>query len=240
VGTQRVQSIVEKCFPHARIERLDTDTTTRKDAYHRVLGGFRSGKIDILIGTQMIAKGLHFPNVTLVGIVYADLSLHLPDFRAGERTFQLLAQVAGRAGRGDVSGEVIVQTFTPFNAAIQHARRLDFETFSDQELEFRRELSYPPFAHLVLIKLSGKAEPKVSFCANTLHARILANAPETIVVSEACPAPLARAKGRYRYQILMRSRSVSTMTRTVRAAISEARLPKDVRCAVDVDALSLL
>jgi primosomal protein N' (replication factor Y) len=240
VGTQRVETIIGKCFPQARVERLDADTTTRKDAYRRVLGDFRSGKIDILIGTQMIAKGLHFPNVTLVGIVYADLSLHLPDFRAGERTFQLLAQVAGRAGRGDVSGEVIVQTYTPFNAAVQHARRLDYDGFADEELEFRRELAYPPFTHLLAIHLSGKADEKVMFCAGKLQACVVRHAPETVVVSDACPAPIARAKGRFRHQILMRSRSAAAMSRAVRAALAEFALPRDVRCSVDVDALSLL
>lgn len=240
IGTQRVETIVRKCFPHARVERLDTDTTSRKDAYQRVLGGFRAGKIDILIGTQMIAKGLHFPNVTLVGIVYADLSLHMPDFRAGERTFQLLAQVAGRAGRGDVSGEVIVQTYTPFHPAVQKARRLDYDTFCDEELAFRRELSYPPAAHLVLLKLKGGSEQRVTFCAGKLQQCLCRAAPKTVLVSDACPAPLARARGKFRYQILVRSRSVAAINKAVRAAMAEAQLPRDVQCAVDVDALSVL
>ncbi len=128
-GTQRVEDILGKLFPHARIKRMDADVMKRKDDYRRVLGEFRHGKIDILIGTQMIAKGLHFPNVTLVGIIYADMALHQPDFRAGERTFQLLTQVAGRAGRGDIEGEVFVQAFTPFHPAIQYARRHDFVGF---------------------------------------------------------------------------------------------------------------
>ena len=129
IGTQRIEKIVAKCFPHAKAQRIDADVTTKKDSYERILGDFKTGKTDILIGTQMIAKGLHFPNVTLVGIVYADLSLHMPDFRAGERTFQLLAQVAGRAGRGDVSGQVIIQTYTPHNPSVQAARRIDYEGF---------------------------------------------------------------------------------------------------------------
>ncbi len=137
-GTQNVEDILGKLFPHARIKRMDADVMKRKDDYRRVLGEFRHGKIDILIGTQMIAKGLHFPNVTLVGIIYADMALHQPDFRAGERTFQLLTQVAGRAGRGDIEGEVFVQAFTPFHPAIQYARRHDFLGFYEQELEFRR------------------------------------------------------------------------------------------------------
>ena len=119
---------------------MDVDTTKKKGAHERILSSFGAGEADILLGTQMIAKGLHFPNVTLVGVIFADMSLHMPDFRAAERTFQLLTQVAGRAGRGDVVGGVIVQTYTPFHPAIQAARRLDFEGFYDQEIEFRKEL----------------------------------------------------------------------------------------------------
>src|SRR6185436_15127770 len=126
---------------------------------------FRLGKIDILVGTQMIAKGLHFPNVTLVGIIYADLSLHIPDFRAGERTFQLLTQVAGGAGRGDVEGEVFVQAFTPFHPAIQYARRHDFIGFYEQEIEFREQLRYPPIARIALLTVKGRNEDKVRLSA---------------------------------------------------------------------------
>ena len=133
----------------------------RKDDYRKTLGDFRAGKTDILVGTQMIAKGLHFPNVTLVGIIYADLALHQPDFRAGERTFQLLTQVAGRAGRGDVEGEVFVQAFTPFHPAIQFARRHDFTGFYEQEIEFREQLKYPPISRVALLTLKGRNEDKV-------------------------------------------------------------------------------
>src|SRR5438093_2478570 len=141
----------------------------RKDGYRRSLGDFRSGKIDILVGTQMIAKGLHFPNVTLVGIIYADLSLHQPDFRAGERTFQLLTQVAGRAGRGDVEGEVVVQAFTPFHPAIQYARWHDFTGFYEQEIEFREQLKYPPLTRAALLTLKRLNEDKVKFSADYLR-----------------------------------------------------------------------
>ena len=241
VGTQRVETIVRKCFPHAVIARMDADATTGKDAYDEILGDFRSGKTHILIGTQMIAKGLHFPNVTLVGVVYADLSLHMPDFRASERTFQLLAQVAGRAGRGEVSGEVIVQTYTPFSPAVQAARRVDFEGFCDQELEFRRELSYPPFAHLVCITLRGKSEEHVSFSAGSLAHRIERSGSDgRFMISEATPAPLARAKGFYRYQVILRGPSTRAMTKPIRAALAAMNFPKGVTCSVDVDALSLM
>lgn len=165
LGTQRVEETLAKLFPHARVKRMDADVMKRKDDYRRVLGDFRTGKIDILVGTQMIAKGLHFPNVTLVGIIYADLALHQPDFRAGERTFQLLTQVAGRAGRGDLEGEVFVQAFTPFHPAIQYARRHDFVGFYEQEIEFREQLKYPPVSRVALLTLKGRNEEKVKFSA---------------------------------------------------------------------------
>jgi len=240
IGTQRVEKIVTKCFPQAVVQRLDADMTTRKDAYERILGDFRAGKTNILIGTQMVAKGLDFPNVTLVGVIYADLSLHLPDFRAGERTFQLLAQVAGRAGRGDVPGEVIVQTYTPFHPAVQAARRLDYEGFCDQEIEFRRELKYPPFAHLVCLTLRGPSEEKVAFTAAALARALRAALPERVVVARPAPAPLAKAKGRYRYQIMLRSPSVRSLAGPMRETLRGFRMPPKVTCAVDVDALSLL
>ena len=165
LGTQKVEDVLGKLFPQARVRRMDADVMKRKEDYRKVLGDFRTGKIDILIGTQMIAKGLHFPNVTLVGIIYADMALHQPDFRAGERTFQLLTQVAGRAGRGDVEGEVFVQAFTPFHPAIQFARRHDFVGFYEQEVEFREQLKYPPASRVALLTLKGHSEDKVKFSA---------------------------------------------------------------------------
>lgn len=240
VGTQRVESVLGKLFPKARIQRMDTDVTGTKGAHDRILGEFRAGRIDILIGTQMIAKGLHFPNVTLVGVIYADLSLHMPDFRAGERTFQLLAQVAGRCGRGEVPGEVLVQTYTPFHPAVQLARRLDYEGFSDQEMEFRKELSYPPFSHLVCLTFKGKSEARVSFTATSVLRRLRPAMPENVTVAGPSPAPLARAKGFYRYQIMLRAPSVVRMTQGVRKALADCDMPADIHCAVDVDAVSLM
>jgi primosomal protein N' (replication factor Y) len=169
LGTEKVEDTLVKLFPHARVKRLDSDALKRKDDMRRILSDFRVGKIDILVGTQMIAKGLHFPNVTLVGIIYADLGLHQPDFRAGERTFQLLTQVAGRAGRGDVEGEVIVQAFAPFHPAIQYARRHDFNGFYEQEIEFREQLKYPPITRVALLTIKGRNEDKVKFSADHLR-----------------------------------------------------------------------
>ncbi len=240
IGTQRVEATVKACFPHASVQRMDADVTQRKHSHASILGEFRSGKTDILIGTQMIAKGLHFPNVTLVGVVFADLSLHMPDFRAGERTFQLLAQVAGRAGRGDVSGEVIVQTYTPFHAAVQAARRLEYENFCDQELEFRKELTYPPFGHLACLLVRGKQENKVSFCASTLASRIQKKAGAEVIVADAVPAPIERIRSEYRYQVILRSVSAVKMRELINGAMKDLSLPKGVHCSIDMDAVSLM
>lgn len=239
-GTERVESALQKCFPQARVARMDSDTTTRKGSHARILGNFRGGKIDILVGTQMIAKGLHFPRVTLVGVISADTALHLPDFRAGERTFQLLTQVAGRAGRGDVAGEVLVQTYTPFHPAIQAARHLAYEDFTDQEIEFRRQLFYPPFSRLICLTFRGPDE-KVTEEATQQFYRVLAlQLPASVSSAEPGPAPLARAKGKYRFQILLRiprNKSISKLLLNARMAF---KWPADVHCSIDVDALSLM
>lgn len=240
LGTERVEEILRRLFPRARVARMDSDTMTRKDDYRRVLGEFRVGRIDVLIGTQMIAKGLDFPNVTLVGVVHADLALHLPDFRAGERTFQLLIQVAGRAGRGDVAGEVIVQTFTPFHIAIQAARRLDWATFYDQELAFRRELGYPPFTHMILCLLRGESEITVADAAAAAAGQLRSLLGDLAVVPDPAPAPIARIRGRYRYQILIRTGKILDVLNLLRPWIRHAPWPAGVEGTFDVDAVSIL
>jgi primosomal protein N' (replication factor Y) len=149
LGTQRIEEAVRRVLPRAKIERMDTDTMSKKNRFREVLSAFRAGKVDVLVGTQMIGKGLDFPNVTLVGLVDADMSMHVPDFRANERTFQLLVQVAGRAGRGDRAGEVVVQTFTPQAEAIQFSRHADFAGFAASELKVRKDFHYPPYRHLI-------------------------------------------------------------------------------------------
>jgi primosomal protein N' (replication factor Y) len=257
-GTQRVEETLAKLFPQARIKRMDADTMKRKDDYRKVLGDFRVGKTDILVGTQMIAKGLHFPNVTLVGIIYADLALHQPDFRAGERTFQLLTQVAGRAGRGDVEGEVFVQAFAPFHPAIQFARRHDFTGFYEQEMEFREQLKYPPVSRIALLTLKGRNEEKVKFSAEHLK-RILESKVQSpkskdspggttsdvgswtldLVISGPAPAPLPRAETFYRYQIMLRTRAMSKLSQALAKIIGTLVLPDDVTLTVDIDPVNL-
>ena len=240
-GTQKVEEVLAKLFPKARVKRMDADTMKRKDDYRHVLGDFRAGKIDILVGTQMIAKGLHFPNVTLVGIIYADSALHQPDFRAGERTFQLLTQVAGRAGRGDVEGEVFVQAFTPFHPAIQYARRHDFVGFYDQEIEFREQLKYPPVSRVALLTLKGRNEEKVKFSADHLKRELEKKLKELkdLIIAGPAPAPLLRAENFYRYQIMLRTRTMSALSRELAKMIQSLALPEDVSLAVDIDPVNL-
>ncbi len=239
-GTEKVEDIVGKCFPTAVVKRLDADVMTRKDAFRETLGAFQVGKIDILVGTQMIAKGLHFPNVTLVGIINADLSLHLPDFRAGERTFQLLTQVAGRAGRGDVEGEVFVQSFTPFSPSIQFARHHDFDGFWEQEIEFRRQWDYPPFTHLVLIVIRSAHQQRAEFSAQTLHRRLKDALPPNTTLSEPAPAPLEKSHGNYRFHLMLRTHAILRLSRHLKAVLEKLTFPEDVFVTVDVDAYQLL
>jgi len=241
LGTQKVEDVLGKLFPRARIKRMDADVMKRKEDYRKVLDAFKHGDIDILIGTQMIAKGLHFPNVTLVGIIYADMALHQPDFRAGERTFQLLTQVSGRAGRGDIEGEVFVQAFTPFHPAIQYARRHDFNGFFEQELEFRKQLNYPPFSRVALLTLKGRSEDKVKFSAEHLKRELekIKTELKDLVVSGPAAAPLARAESLYRFQIMLRTRAMSKLSAALGKITTPLSLPDDVTLAVDIDPVDL-
>ena len=234
-GTEKVESNVAVLFPKAVVRRMDADSMTRKDAYRETLQAFRSGKIDILVGTQMIAKGLHFPKVTLVGIINADLALHLPDFRAGERTFQLLTQVAGRAGRGEAPGEVYVQTYTPFSPSIQFARHHDFSGYFEQELEFREQCHFPPVTHAVLISIRSERQSHASFSAETLARRLRENLPNEYRISDPAPAPLEKLHGQYRFHILLRGEAIVRLSRLIRETLDKLPFPEDVVAAVDVD-----
>jgi primosomal protein N' (replication factor Y) len=239
-GTEKVESTVSQIFPKAVVRRMDADSMTRKEAYRETLRNFRTGKIDILVGTQMIAKGLHFPNVTLVGIINADLALHLPDFRAGERTFQLLTQVAGRAGRGETSGEVFVQTYTPFSPSIQFARHHDFAGYFQQELEFRERCDFPPFKHAILITVRSAHEGRAKLSAETLKRRLKEALPQEFILGDATPAPLEKLQGQFRFHILVRGEAIMRLSRLVRETVDKLPFPEDVTVTVDVDPYQLL
>lgn len=235
-GTQQVEEVLAKILPAAKFARLDADAMRKKHALRDVLRAFHSRKLDILVGTQMIAKGLHFPNVTLVGILNADIGLHVPDFRAGERTFQLVTQVAGRAGRGDLEGEVVVQTFTPHAASIQHARKHDFDGFAELEMEFRRQFHYPPFSHCAVLTSRSQHEQRAEFTLKTLRLRLEEGLPVGMTLGEVLPSPLVRAHGQYRFQIVMRSGLARPMTRHVQSVLKRTTLPEDVTVVFDMDA----
>lgn len=235
-GTQKVEEVLQKILPEAKFARIDADAMRRKNTLKDILRKFKSQKIDILIGTQMIAKGLHFPNVTLVGILNADLGLHVPDFRAGERTFQLITQVAGRAGRGELEGEVIVQTFTPHSPSIQFARKHDFDGYAEQEMEMRRQFSFPPFAHCGVLTARSTHERRAEFTLQTLHLRLKENLPQGISLGEVLPSPLIRSHDQFRFQITLRSTKARPLTNHIQAILQKTTLPEDVTVVFDMDA----
>jgi len=238
-GTEKAEIILRKVFPTAKIARLDTDTTRRKNALRDTLRDFRAKKINILLGTQMIAKGLDFPNVTLVGVLNADLSLYAPDFRAGERTFQLLTQVAGRAGRGQMAGEVIIQTSTPHSPSIQFARHHDFQGFVDQELDMRKQFGYPPFTHLALLLARSSHERRAEFTLQTLHRKIAENLPGDIILGDPIPSPLTKSHSQFRFQLLMRGPNARALSHHLNKVLRATPTPEDVIVTADLDAYDL-
>jgi primosomal protein N' (replication factor Y) len=219
---------------------MDSDTMRGKEAYRKTLGDFAERKIDILVGTQMIAKGLHFPNVTLVGVIHADLALQLPDFRASERVFQLLMQVAGRAGRGQIRGEVLVQTRTPFHPAIQFARHHDYEGFAEQELGFRKTLRYPPYQRAVLILWRGRDEEKTLYVAEQTAKKIASILPTGTEASGPAPAPLAKLNHEFRFHYFLRTSNMTQLARALRPLVLNEKLPDGVKMSVDIDPVYLL
>jgi len=241
VGSERVEQELGAAFPRARIARLDRDTVSGKHDYETILAGFREQRFDILVGTQMIAKGHDIPNVTLVGIVNADVGLGLPDFRAAERTFQLLTQAAGRAGRGETPGIVLIQTINPDHYAIQCAAEQDYEKFYRKEIDFRRMLHYPPFGAMASIVVRS-ANEEDALTRSAALGRLLSPAPEGVRVMGPAPAPVLRVKSEYRYQVLLKTSSrkrLSEMLADVRRfATAEKWGPANL--AIDVDPMTLL
>jgi primosomal protein N' (replication factor Y) len=239
-GTERLEEELAALLPQARLARMDRDTTARKGAHQRLVERMAAGEVDILIGTQMVAKGHDFPAVTLVGVVGADSTLNLPDFRSAERTFALLAQVAGRAGRGELPGRVLIQTWAPDHYALDCAARHDYAGFSALELAFRRELGYPPFGHLVNLVLAGNDAAQVQRGAQTLAAALERGAGAAELLGPA-PCPLARLRGKSRFQLLLKAPERPPLRRLL-ARLPELRrqLPAGVALAVDVDPVDML
>lgn len=245
LGTQRLEVEVKAKFPSARIARMDSDTMRRPGSHQRVLSMFRSGDLDILLGTQMIAKGLDFPNVLLVGVINADGALHFPDFRAAERTFQLVTQVAGRTGRGDRGGRVIVQTFTPEHPAIQAASRHDYDQFAKDEMAVRRRFNYPPLGSVGRIIIRGTVEDVTEAIADSLLARLEAARDKLGVevrILGPAPPPISKLRGKYRFHILLQSVEAAHLGETIRKATETFTIAEkdDVQYVIDIDPMDML
>jgi primosomal protein N' (replication factor Y) len=249
IGTEKVEAAARALFPQARVARMDRDTTRRKGSLISLLKGLREKTIDVLVGTQMVAKGHDFPDITLVGVICADLSLNLPDFRAGERTFQLLAQVAGRAGRGERPGQVILQTFNPENFTIRAACHQDFAAFYETEISFRKELGYPPIARMMQLRISGRDQKLTRQAAERLGESCRSLKRENLKGFELLDilgpveAALARIAGHYRWQILLKSTDGRALHRFAERLMAEQ--PKlfgirSIRVVMDVDPVSML
>ncbi|HEX8355586.1 MAG TPA: primosomal protein N' [Pyrinomonadaceae bacterium] len=222
-GTEQIEEILQERFPALRIARLDRDTTARRSTYEQAILRFGAGELDMLVGTQMIAKGHDFPNVTLVGVVSVDAGLAMPDFRSAERTFQLITQVAGRAGRGNLPGRVLIQTYHPHHYALRHACAQDYEGFFEEEINYRRNLSYPPFVALASLLVHGDDLARVQATSDLLRAALdRANADRACRVLGPAPAPLARLRGEHRVQLLLKSRSRPRLRTLVEMALGEA------------------
>jgi len=238
-GTERLEETLQALFPQARIARMDRDTTTRKGAHGRLVAGMTTGAFDILIGTQMIAKGHDFSAVTLVGVINADSALNLPDFRSAERVFALLSQAAGRAGRGTRAGRVLIQTYTPDHYALAFVARHDYHGFAAVELPQRQALGYPPFGHLVNLVISGNDAVQVAAAAGDL-AGGLDRQPGEVEVLGPAPCLLQKLRGRSRVQILLKAAQRQALRRLLDGVVAGCRLPAGVTLTVDVDPIDMM
>jgi primosomal protein N' (replication factor Y) len=242
-GTEQIEELLRKRFPRLRIGRIDRDTKSRRHEFEKTLLDFSAGEIDLLVGTQMLAKGHDFPNVTLVGVVSVDAGLALPDFRAAERTFQLSTQVAGRAGRGDLPGRVLIQTYHPYHYALRHATAQDYQGFYEEEIRHRRNHGYPPFAVLALLLVRHKDEDRARSIAQALRKHLLeANRDHGVRILGPAPAPLARLRGEHRIQLLVKSRSRKQLRAVIDQAMSafEAAGNESRPITLEIDPVSMM
>lgn len=243
-GTQKIEQLLKIYFPNARILRLDSDSSRRKDSYTYMYDKMHNREIDILLGTQMISKGLDFPNVTMVGVVLADISLNVPDFRAAERTFNLLTQVAGRSGRGEQPGRVIIQTWNPEHYAIRYACAQDYENFAAEELQYRKRLFYPPFFRLGRFVFSYSDEKKLKSSLNAYHTHIEKlkhkYGAENLIVLGPSPAPLSKINKLYRWHLICKARDAETLSRAIQDLEKLLKLPSAISTAIDIDPISLM
>ncbi len=239
LGTERVESELHRFFPEKRMDRMDTDATKKRGSHDKILGGFRRHGIDVLVGTQMVAKGHDFPLVTLVGVVSADTTLNLPDFRASERTFNLLTQVAGRAGRGKEKGFVIIQTYSPSHYAITTASRHDYDAFYKKEIGYRKELNLPPFIHIIKLTLRSVNNKKAKGAADKLKDLLKKKLDPSVKVIGPAPAVIARLRGQYRWNIMLKTENPKKTNEGLKKILAAFRKPSGVLLAPDVDPISV-
>lgn len=235
VGTEQIERALHAIFPSIRTLRADADTTRHKGSHQRILRDFGTGKADVLIGTQMIAKGLHFPEVTLVGILNCDGGLNIPDFRASENVFQVMTQVAGRSGRGVVPGEVIIQTALPENSTIQYAANQDYMGFYNEEIEIRKMFNYPPFCHIAKLLFSGKQAQQTEQAAEQLRQILVDRFPPQFEFNPVIPCGYTKVKDQFRYQFLVRGPTMYALNSTLHSIQEKWPLPRDVKLFVDIN-----
>jgi primosomal protein N' (replication factor Y) len=235
VGTEQIERALHAIFPDIRTLRVDADTTKHKGSHQRLLRDFASGKADVLVGTQMIAKGLHFPQVTLVGVLNSDGSLNIPDFRASETVFQLITQVAGRSGRGMLAGEVVLQTSIPDHSIIQQAAQQNFEAFYEEEMEVRKLFNYPPYCQLAKIVFSGKSEHQVKQVGESVRQHLLKQLPGTFELNPMLPAAHAKVKDMYRFQFLIKCPQISPLSLAIENLHQQMQLPSGIKMGIDIN-----
>jgi primosomal protein N' (replication factor Y) len=237
-GTQRIEKEVAEVFPAARILRYDRDTVSKRGSHGVFFSAFAEGKANVLIGTQMVTKGLDVAKVTLIGVVSADTALHLPDFRSAEHTFQLLTQVAGRAGRHHLPGKVFIQTYTPEHYAVQAAAKHDYEGFYKQEIEIRRELGYPPFSKLIGLLFSGPEDKKVLKVSEDTE-KFLRKRTDQSILGPA-PAVIPKLRGEWRYRILLKGQNLDKIRKAVVETLQKVVIPDDIKVTVDIGPMNML
>ena len=243
-GTQKLEQEIKKQFPNCSTIRMDTDTVTKKNSHEQILNKFKNEGIDILIGTQMVVKGHHFPKVTLVGVVAADSSLNIDDYRANERTFQILTQVAGRAGRENLPGKVIIQTYNPQDFSIQAAQKQNYLEFYETELALRKHLKYPPFCDIIVVRFEGKDENKIKTLAlesyNELYKQLKNNGE--VAVFKPMPAPIDKIQNKYRWRIIIKGNMTSDINKICNNLLKEfyEKNQKDIRLTIDVNSNNMI
>lgn len=234
-GTQKLETEIKTMFPSATTIRMDIDTVTKKNSHEQILETFKNDEIDILIGTQMVVKGHHFPNVTLVGVIAADGSLNIDDFRASERTFQILTQVAGRAGRENLQGEVIIQTYNPDNFSIQCAKEQNYDMFYESEILLRERLKYPPFSDILLFNLSSQNEVDIEKSALKLYNILAKNSNGTLALYKPMPSPINKIKNKFRWRIIIKCKFNNKVIDIINKSLAEYYKYKSLKTSITVD-----